>query len=349
MDLKVGDKVKFLNSKGGGIVNRILDSRMVSVTIEGGFELPTLISEVIKIEPEEAGARFFDEPFDVPAIAPKTPEIITEDEKIAALSPEIIKNRKTESIFLAFIPHDQKWLITGLLDVLLINHTTYDIIYNLFLKNESGDYKGKDYGSVFPDSSLLLDTIDRESLAAWSEGSIQFLFHKNTAKGLFPPFNAEFRISGKKFYQEGNYRESHYFPGKGITVKIVSLTDYLKSVIRDKEMPGINVKEGELIHRHQAGPREAEVDLHIHELVDEESYMEQGEILEFQKNYFEQCLQSALVNHFLKVTFIHGVGNGVLRETLLGMLKNYEGIEVTDAPMAKYGMGAIEIRIPHNA
>ena len=65
-------------------------------------------------------------------------------------------------------------------------------------------------------------------------------------------------------------------------------------------------------------------------------------------NYFNKCLDSALINKLSKVVFIHGVGNGILRTNLIDLLKKQEGIEFFDAPMAKYGVGALEIRIPHN-
>jgi dsDNA-specific endonuclease/ATPase MutS2 len=83
-------------------------------------------------------------------------------------------------------------------------------------------------------------------------------------------------------------------------------------------------------------------------LMEDPCSLENQEILDFQKSYFERCLESAIANHFLKVTFIHGVGNGVLRENILSVLEKYEGIEVLDAPMQKYGVGAVEVRIPHN-
>ena len=102
-----------------------------------------------------------------------------------------------------------------------------------------------------------------------------------------------------------------------------------------------------IIFRYQAAPREAVVDLHIHELLDDPANLDKAEILEFQKSYFLKCLDSAIANHYLKVVFIHGVGNGVLRASLIEMLKK-EGIEFFDAPMNKYGVGALEIRIPHS-
>ena len=90
------------------------------------------------------------------------------------------------------------------------------------------------------------------------------------------------------------------------------------------------------------------MDLHIHELVDDPTNLEKSEILDFQVNYFLKCFDSAVAKHFLKVVFIHGVGNGILRTHLIELLKKQEGIEFFDAPMAKYGVGALEVRIPHN-
>ena len=90
------------------------------------------------------------------------------------------------------------------------------------------------------------------------------------------------------------------------------------------------------------------MDLHIHELVEDPSNLQQSEILEFQKNYFIRCLDGAIQYNFLNVIFIHGVGNGVLRDVLTDQLKKTGGIEFFDAPMINYGVGAIEVKLPHN-
>ena len=44
---QVGDKVNFLNATGGGTVKRIIDTRMVEVTIEDGFDIPVLMSDLV--------------------------------------------------------------------------------------------------------------------------------------------------------------------------------------------------------------------------------------------------------------------------------------------------------------
>lgn len=50
MAFKIGDKVKFLNDIGGGVINKIIDARTVVVLTEDDFEIPTIITELVKTE-----------------------------------------------------------------------------------------------------------------------------------------------------------------------------------------------------------------------------------------------------------------------------------------------------------
>jgi hypothetical protein len=352
VNLNIGDKVKFLNATGGGIVRKILDSRLVLVAIEGGFEIPVQASELLLIEPVDTGSRFFDESFSVPEKCEKAEPAGQPSDEPEELPRNVRSSGRSEEIYLVFVPHDQKWLITGYLDVYLVNNTSYDILYNQFRKHKEKGWSGVDYGSLGAGTRLRIATIHRDELPLWTEGCLQFLFHREWNADVPTPFQAEFTITGKKFYSEQNYRESPFVLGKAIVVKITSL---------EREVTGIKERQGtaqadhkepvnsdEFILRHKTGEREAVVDLHIHELVEDPAAFEKVEILEYQKNYFLRCMESAVAGGFLKVTFIHGIGNGVLREVLLDLVKKQEGIEVLDAPMQKYGAGAIEVRIPHN-
>ena len=349
----VGDKVKFLNSSGGGIVSKVIDSRMVQVMMEDGFEIPTLASELIKTESSTPAARFFESHYDVTLPVEDIDEAETEDERMQPLPDYLVRERKSEEIFLAYVPQDQKWLITGLVDIYLLNNSSYDVLYNIFSLNQYGHYEGKDYGSLFPDAKLLIATINREQLTQWTEGSIQFLFHRQKVNAVLPPFNSDFSVDGKRFFKEVNYRYHPVIQAKGLVVKVLSLTEYFhreenqKPVGPASDNPPITEPD-DLIGNYKVAPREAEVDLHIHELVDDPVNMEKGEILDFQKSFFRRCLHSAISNHFLKVIFIHGTGNGVLKNELMTELKNHPGLEIFDAPLSKYGVGAIEVRIPHN-
>jgi hypothetical protein len=352
MAIKIGDKVKFLNDTGGGVVRKIIDSRLVSVAIEGGFEIPVQASELLVIESADPGSRFFNQSFEVPDKPKESTPAENPSDASEDLPKSVISSRRSEDVFLAFVPHDQKWLITGHLDIYLVNNTSFDVIYNHFRKTDDGNWSGIDYGSLGAGTRLLIATINRDELPLWTEGCLQFLFHKERCNEVPRPFNAEFSITGKKFYTEQNYRDSIYTVDKAIVVKIATISTEAEKKDAIKPVSGatgqILMNSDDFILRHKTGEREAEVDLHIQELVDDPAAFEKVEILEYQKNYFIRCIESAIANDFLKVTFIHGVGNGVLREVLMGLLKEKEGIEFFDAPMQKYGVGAIEVHIRHN-
>ncbi|MCK7514359.1 MAG: hypothetical protein MZV70_66990 [Desulfobacterales bacterium] len=49
-DLSIGDKVKFLNQKGGGVVVKVIDPKMVLVSDDDGFEFPVLMNELVQVD-----------------------------------------------------------------------------------------------------------------------------------------------------------------------------------------------------------------------------------------------------------------------------------------------------------
>ena len=52
MGIKIGDRVRFLNSTGGGVVKKFINKEMVEVEDEDGFGMPTLIRECVVVETE---------------------------------------------------------------------------------------------------------------------------------------------------------------------------------------------------------------------------------------------------------------------------------------------------------
>ena len=52
-NIKVGDKVRFLNSTGGGVVRSFKGKDQVLVEDEDGFEVPALIRECVVVGDSE--------------------------------------------------------------------------------------------------------------------------------------------------------------------------------------------------------------------------------------------------------------------------------------------------------
>ena len=88
-----------------------------------------------------------------------------------------------------------------------------------------------------------------------------------------------------------------------------------------------------------------EIDLHIHELLDNFERMTNGEIVTIQMEHFERMLAIAEKKKVKKVIFIHGVGQGVLRAEIRSFIKSYyPQCEFLDGNYQKYGHGATEVR-----
>lgn len=90
-----------------------------------------------------------------------------------------------------------------------------------------------------------------------------------------------------------------------------------------------------------------EVDLHIHQLIKSNKGMSNFEMLNLQLNTAKKQLETAINKKIQKVIFIHGVGDGVLKNELHNLFKNYP-VEVKEASFQKYGQGATEIYIFQN-
>jgi hypothetical protein len=90
---------------------------------------------------------------------------------------------------------------------------------------------------------------------------------------------------------------------------------------------------------------EKEVDLHINELIDDTSGLSNFEMLNIQLERFEKELDEALAKHLRKIVFIHGVGNGRLKQEIVSVLKATRGITFHDASYKEYGYGATQVNI----
>ncbi|MBQ4821247.1 DNA mismatch repair protein MutS [Aquimarina sp. MMG016] len=91
-----------------------------------------------------------------------------------------------------------------------------------------------------------------------------------------------------------------------------------------------------------------EVDLHIHKLVKSTKGMTNHEMVTLQLDTAKRQLDFAIHKRIPKVVFIHGVGQGVLKEELKYLFGRYDNVRISDADYKKYGLGAMEIYIIQN-
>ncbi len=336
--VQVGDKVRFLNDVGGGIVTSVINNKLVHVENEDGFEIPTLVSELVVIEssatdyekrnPEEIKAQ----------PAEKTKEVP---------QPRIVEGKDAPSFYLAFAPRDPKNLVGREMEAWLINDSNFTVLFNYSHKREES-CKSIVANILNPNSRTLLEEITPPDLSDLPAFTFQLIYFTGEAKQLYPPVIKEMKINPVKFYREATFAENDFFdtpawllpvlenqPGKELDTLSESDIQNLLSAKEPKEQPekkpGVRKRDQELV----------EVDLHIHELIDNTSGLTNQEILEIQLDRFKSEMEQAIRNRVKRIVFIHGVGKGTLKTEIMNELKkSYRKYYVQDASFQEYGYGA---------
>jgi hypothetical protein len=357
MLLKPGDKVSFLNEKRDGIVKKILNNKMVLVEIEDGFDIPVMENDLVKVQP-------FDE---ISSSGKKQEEVVIdtraeEEEERFPSRYEFFKadekNKTKNGVYIAFIPEDPGDVLSSNFGIYLVNNYSCDVLYSYDLKDQDR-YLCRDFDRADERSAVLLDVIDRSDIEKWKNIRFQFLFFKKDASTEKPPVVCEIQLKPVRFYKEDNYI---FYPFLNEKCFMVSLTEKEKQPEiwaeekwennKTEKQPGIKIvghinkmsRPEPFPGEHIIGNGIAEVDLHIEEITENYSGKENFELLNIQLDYFSRMLKSAIDNKFKQIIFIHGVGNGKLKQEIIKkLIADFPELRYQDASILKYGKGATEI------
>jgi hypothetical protein len=341
MNLKIGDRVRFLNDIGGGIVTAFLDQKMVEVQTDDGFDIPVPATELLL----EASAGYgFDG--QERGIQSNSPAPVVREVPVA-LKTEDYKYRDIKgNIFAALVPDNDKLLHVSDLKLFLINDSNYSFTY-LISQDEKGVNEFIKTGILEPDTKEEIKRFNQSNLSKVKQFWVQGLFYK---EGLFEPqkaFKLIIDISEISFYKIGYFKENDYFNQKAIVfpqekpdlkLEVEKLSEnVLFKVSKSKEQPSDKLPKPKI----PINPEIEEVDLHIEAIVDNHSTMSNGEIVTIQMSRFETSLETAIRSGVKKIVFIHGVGNGKLKHELTSKLdRKYPDLKYQDASFKEYGYGA---------
>ena len=128
----------------------------------------------------------------------------------------------------------------------------------------------------------------------------------------------------------------------------ISVSNYdVAKVKKEKEIP--KRRNTTTIKPKERTAPKMEVDLHIHQLVESSRGMSNYDMLNIQMDTAKRQLDFAIRKRIQRVVFIHGVGEGVLKEELHYLFNRYDNVKFYDADYQKYGLGATEIYIYQNS
>ena len=356
MTFKVGDKVKFLNDVGGGVITKI-KQQTAYVKTNDGFEIPTLFSELIVIDEAGFGGmkpqavvsvklqqKIIEEAVDVYIEDESSETVSTEDDEI------ITTENSTLNVILALVPIKTKGQLEPTFDAYLISDCAYRLMYTFSVVKDNFVH-GKKAGLVEEDTKMRITAFNMSELKNLQSFKINCIFYK---KGVYLPHEPliyEYKIDALSMVDPSCWEENDFFNEKAIIVNIteMSLIYEIERMVTESEDKFIIQKirkdaKPALKKAKVTAPANVdieEVDLHIEELIDNHSNMTPGEIMDLQMSRFTIALDGAIRNNVKKIVFIHGVGAGKLKYEITRVLNSkYSKYRYQDASFQEYGFGA---------
>lgn len=349
MKFKTGDKVKFLNDVGGGVITKLLKNDTASVLCYDGFEVPALTSELMldneKISYDQKFTSETKGKIEIPIINAK-PDIVKQP--LYTQNPDV-------NCYIALRPKQISQIGETDLEVLVINDSNYYISYTYAYRINS-QYSAV-CGELEPNSKTF--TILAHTKEEYKDDlhiSAQILFFDKKPYNYREPASKQFDLKATKFFKSSSYSENDFLDEKAIILTIIeenalkiamskiSSEDILKTVTK-KESENISLNTAKQARKRITNSIK-EVDLHIHELVENEAGMSPKDKLDLQLDIFRKEMKSAISDKVNKIIFIHGVGNGTLKIEIRKELQTkFKNFEFQDASFKEYGYGATMVII----
>jgi hypothetical protein len=344
MELKIGDKVRFLDAVGGGTITSFKGKDMVLVLEEDGFETPVFKKQCVLVEPTQKAPipeRPKVETPPVPLVAPKP---------IRVIQPET-REGEILNVSFAFLPAEGKSFQESQFECYLINESNYTLMFN-YASCSGKIWTSRFAGTIEPNAKLFIEEFGREDIQAHENVCLQMLAYK---PGTFYTFknalSVQLRLDTVKFYKIHCFRENDFFDEDALIVPVVKNDATEKSLLieADEIKRAMLEKKPE---RHRVSetlnrkPILLEIDLHIGSLLDSTSGMDNAAILGHQLDVFRKTMDEHLGHKGMKIVFIHGKGDGVLRAAILTELHaKYKTCRYQDASFREYGFGATMVII----
>jgi hypothetical protein len=313
MKFKLGDFVRFVDEKMEGYVTRIIDDQMIGVTGEDDFEIPVLASKVTTVHGHKSTAvesQAFDE------------------------AGVVTTNFDTRGVYLA-VTSDQR--IASVVHFHLVNETSYQLLATLTTE-KLHKFKGEYAGIIAPKTEVKIYSAPLHDIQLWPTFNIQVLFYSTQNIAQAKPLIIKENFKAKDF--SGSKKLVPLLKQQAWLIQL----DEPEVVIDAEKLKESFFKPAE--EKQEIEKPVNEVDLHIEKLRDDHQFLSSAEMLNIQLTAFKKALDAAIVHKLPAITFIHGVGNGTLKNELHKLAGKHPQVQTfMDARKEKFGYGATKIML----
>ena len=343
--------------------------QIVIVEDEHGFDLPVLISECVVVEPADTlmsssekqqgtgdsrDGEEWGESTNTSVASPEPQTRQTSSSPREKYVPEETSEGEELTVCLAYLPMDVKTLSSTTYECYFVNDSNYYLSFN-YMSRENNSWRSRYTGVVEPNTKIFIEEFDKTSLNDIEKVAVQFIaYKKDKPYGFKNPCSVELRIDTVKFYKLHSFRENDYFEEDALLYYVVQEDIPEKELLvsaGDIEKALKEKRRADTPARRRIAPKRekapvVEIDLHINQLLDTTAGMDNAAILEYQLGKFNEVMKEHLSQKNKKLVFIHGKGDGILRNAIIKELrKNYPSCYYQDASFQEYGYGATMVTI----
>lgn len=340
--------MRFLNSVGGGRVVRIEGA--IAYVDEDGFETPVLVRECVVVGGGDAAAAKSE-------VAPKenapAPARKEKPRSGAAAPAPQLPGGDAITLCLGFEPLEPKALSTSGFDASLVNDSNYTLYVSVATRASSDrDWTLRFAGTVESGMQEYAFTLTQQELVHFDRVAVQALaFKEGMAYELRAPLSNETKVDNTRFAKLHCFRPHRYFETPALVLEIlhrgeVPAVPELEPLRKATSKPAMSVPGPKKSKPSHTADGPVVVDLHASELLDSTAGLSPADILNYQVDTFCRAMDTYLRRPGTRIVFIHGKGEGVLRQAIMKELTHrYKGHDVQDASFAEYGFGATQVTV----
>ena len=335
MSIRIGDIVRFISEKMEGKVTGVIDNNTVNVYCEEyGFEIPASVDDLVVIHSDF-------KPATTAAVSTTAPG-----------GQKAVSMQSADTLYLAFVPSNYNDLPDSHFELHIVNDTRLTVLYAVSF-TDGERHEGVAAGHCAPDTASAIGTYSLKEVDKVKAFHVQAIFYQKGRHEPRPLIDACVKVTPSTLCKGGAYHHTRWFASPVLTRALD------KESLEKEELVDIDPEQLLQAKKEKTAPQRTEqhparrvadnvveVDLHINSLLDTTAGMENKDMLEYQLDVFRKTMEEYKLRRGQKIVFIHGKGEGVLRQRILWELQTkYKRCHHQDASFKQYGYGATLVTI----
>lgn len=220
--MKIGDKVRFLNEAGGGVVTGFIGRNLVSVENEDGFDIPMPVHEVVVIDTND-----YNLPVTQKKESQKSEEAEPQEKEPADMpitfKPMVMERAGGEglNLYLCAVPVSPMHITDSDMDIYFVNDCNYFVDFTL-MRGENNGWTVMYRGTAEPNMKMYMLTIDQHDLNLLENLCVQLIAYKQGKAFLQKPaLSVRIKPDLTKFFKLHTFAPNDFFDEKVQTWEVV--------------------------------------------------------------------------------------------------------------------------------